>query len=199
MTDTLTETDVTVLFEELDVLRRGHFRLSSGKHSDTYLQCALALQQPAVALRLGRTLAQRLTGYDVDLVVSPALGGLLAGFVVAAALETPFVFTERDAQRRMTLRRGQRVEAGAKVLVVEDVITTGGSATEAAAVCQASDATVVGIAALVDRSAGLGEHERPPFAPTALLHVTAHAWGEDTCPQCLAGVPLDTPGSRHAN
>src|SRR5688500_9418079 len=109
MSDTMTEDEVTELFAELDVLRRGHFRLSSGKHSDTYLQCALALQDPSVALRLGRALAATVAADDIDIVVSPALGGVLAGFVVAAALDRRFEFTERGADRQMVLRRGQHI------------------------------------------------------------------------------------------
>lgn len=198
MTPTLTESDVRSLFEELGVLRHGHFQLSSGKHSDTYLQCAIALQQPDTAERLGAALASRLHDAQVDVVASPALGGVLAGFVVAAALRKRFVFTERGTGREMTLRRGQHIAAGENVLVVEDVVTTGGSAMEAAAVCEAAGGKVVGLAALVDRSGGLDERERPAVAPTSLLRVTAQTWDPDQCPQCADNVPLDSPGSRHA-
>ena len=190
--------DITALFEQLDVLRRGHFRLSSGKHSDTYLQCALALQDPAIALQLGRQLAAELDAEAIDVVVSPALGGVLAGFVVAAALQRPFLFTERAADRSMVLRRGQAIPAGARVLVVEDVVTTGGSAMEVVALCRDAGAEVVGIASLVDRSSGLPADEQPEIRPTALLTVTAQAWDPEACPECAAGNQLDTPGSRHA-
>ena len=190
--------DITALFEQLDVLRRGHFRLSSGKHSDTYLQCALALQDPSTALALGRQLAANVDAESVDVVVSPALGGVLAGFVVAAALERPFLFTERAADRSMVLRRGQVVTPGSRVLVVEDVVTTGGSAMEVVALCRAAGAEVVGIASLVDRSAGLPADEQPEIKPTALLTVAAQAWDPSACPACAAGDELDTPGSRHA-
>lgn len=190
--------DVTSLFERLNVLRRGHFRLSSGKHSDTYLQCALALSDPDIALQLGAQLAGQFDAGDIDVVVSPALGGVLAGFVVAAALHRPFLFTERTGDRSMTLRRGQHLETGQRVLVVEDVVTTGGSAMEVVALCEAARAQVVGLASIVDRSAGLAEHERPPLRPTALLTVDARAWDPDACPACAAGDELDTPGSRHA-
>ena len=194
----MTEDEIATLFTDLDVLRSGHFRLSSGKHSDTYLQCALALRDPATALRLGAALAERLDGDTIDVVVSPALGGVLAGFVVAAALDRPFLFTERTADRTMTMRRGQAVEPGQRVLVVEDVVTTGGSAMEVVALCEAAGATVVGIASLVDRSAGLPAEQRPPITPTALLTVQAQAWAAEQCPACAQGRPLDTPGSRHA-
>lgn len=194
---TMTDQDVSALFGELQVLQRGHFRLSSGKHSDTYLQCALALGEPATALRLGAALARRLPDTDIDVVVSPALGGVLAGFAVAAALQRPFVFTERAVDRTMTLRRGQTVTAGQRVLVVEDVITTGGSAMEVVDLCEAAGASVAGIAALVDRSGGLDETQRPRLAPTALLQVAAQAWDPQDCPACAAGDALDSPGSRH--
>ena len=108
------------------------------------------------------------------------------------------MFTERSADRSMTMRRGQVVEPGQRVLVVEDVVTTGGSAMEVVRLVEAAGATVVGIAALVDRSAGLSEDQRPPHVPAALLTVTAQAWDADECPACAAGTPLDTPGSRHA-
>ena len=194
----MTEAEITTLFEELEVLRRGHFRLSSGKHSDTYLQCALALRDPSVAMRLGAALADRLDAADIDVVVSPALGGVLAGFVVAAALDRPFVFTERAADRAMTMRRGQVIESGQRVVVVEDVVTTGGSAMEVVALCEAAGATVVGLASLVDRSGGLPPAERPRLSPTALLTVQAQAWEPADCPACGAGTPIDSPGSRHA-
>lgn len=193
----LTDDRIAELFVELDVLRRGHFKLSSGNHSDTYLQCALALRDPQTALQLGEALAQRLPDGDIDVVVSPALGGVLAGFAVAAALGVPFVFTERTADRTMTLRRGQTLPQGARVLVVEDVITTGGSALEAAAVVEDAGATVVGLASLVDRSAGLPHDQRPALEPTSLLTVEAQAWQASDCPLCASSTPLDSPGSRH--
>jgi orotate phosphoribosyltransferase len=108
------------------------------------------------------------------------------------------MFTERSADRTMVMRRGQRVEPGQRVLVVEDVVTTGGSAMEVVALCEQAGAGVVGLAALVDRSATLPENERPRIAPTALLTVDAQAWDPDDCPACAAGSELDTPGSRHA-
>lgn len=193
----MTDDDIASLFSDLHVLRRGHFRLSSGKHSDTYVQCALALRDPQTALRLGAAVAQRVDGDHIDLVVSPALGGVLAGFVVAAALQRPFVFTERAADRTMTLRRGQVVQPGQRVLVVEDVVTTGGSAMEVVALCEEAGATVTGIASLVDRSGALPAGDRPRIEPTALLTVAARAWDPHECPACAAGTPLDTPGSRH--
>ena len=195
-------TDVHELFTRLDVLRTGHFQLSSGKHSDTYLQCQLALQQPDVALELGRALAAKLGEEglgDIDVVASPALGGILAGFAVAAALGVRFVFSERKGGpdgRAMVFRRGQGVADGERVLVVEDVVTTGGSAMEVVALCEEAGAKVAGTASIVDRSAGLPEHERPRIPPVALLTVKAQAWEPEACPLCADGVPVDSPGSR---
>ena len=195
-------TDVREVFTRLDVLRTGHFQLSSGKHSDTYLQCQLALQQPDVALDLGRALADKLRAEgigDVDVVASPALGGILAGFAVAAALGVRFVFSERKGGpdgRAMVFRRGQGVADGERVLVVEDVVTTGGSAMEVVALCEEAGAKVAGAASIVDRSAGLPPAERPRIPPVALLTVEARAWDPDACPLCAAAVPVDSPGSR---
>lgn len=180
-------------FRARKVHRTGHFQLSSGRHSDTYLQCALALQDPPFAVRLGHELADRLpSGLAIDVVASPALGGILAGFVVAQALGRRFVFTERK-DGAMELRRGQVVAGGDRVLVVEDVLTTGGSAREAAAVIEAAGGTVAGYAAIVDRSTA--DHPLP-FDATALLRIDARTWDADVCPLCADGVPIDRPGSR---
>ena len=180
-------------FRARGVYRQGHFRLSSGLHSDTYLQCALALSDPTFAHRLGRELADRIDP-EVDLVASPAIGGLLAGFVVAHALGRPFVFTERK-DGAMTLRRGQDVPAGARLLVVEDVLTTGGSAREAADVLEDAGGEVVAWGALVDRSTP--DHPLP-YEATSLVRVEPQTWQPDACPLCEQGDELDAPGSRPA-
>lgn len=178
-------------FRARDVYRSGHFKLSSGLHSDTYLQCALALEDPAFAHRIGAELADQID-VEVDLVASPAIGGLLAGFVVAHALGRRFVFTERK-DGEMTLRRGQSVGDGERVLVVEDVLTTGGSAREAADVLERHGADVVAWAALVDRST----EDRPlPYTATSLIRVEAQTWEPDDCELCRQGVEIDAPGSR---
>lgn len=182
--------NVEGLFDELGVRRTGHFSLSSGKHSDTYLQCALALSEPRAALRLGQALAERV-GAEVDVVASPALGGILAGFAVGAALDRRFVFAERPPGGAFRLRRGQAIGPGERVLVVEDVVTTGGSALEVAALVAEAGGSVAGIACLVDRSGGRLD---PP--PTSLLRVDAQVWEPDACTLCAAGTPLDRPGSR---
>ncbi|MDX1510661.1 MAG: orotate phosphoribosyltransferase [Nitriliruptorales bacterium] len=186
-------TDWLAQFEDRGVHRTGHFQLSSGLHSDTYLQCALALTDPAFADELGAALAAEIT-VEIDVVVSPAIGGLLAGFVVARALGVPFVFTERK-DGVMTLRRGQAIEPGARVLIVEDVLTTGGSAREAADVVEAAGGVVVAWAALVDRSTA----DQPlPFGATSLVRVTPSVWEPGECPLCTGDVPIDSPGSRRS-
>ncbi|MFY9587750.1 MAG: orotate phosphoribosyltransferase [Actinomycetota bacterium] len=180
--------EVTELFERYGVLHSGHFKLSSGRHSDTYLQCARILEHPRITASLGDALGARFDGADV--VVSPALGGILIGNAVAFAIGCRFLFTER-VDGTMTLRRGQAVSAGERVIVVEDVITTGGSAAEVVALVEAAGATVIGVASLVDRA-----ESRPPFHLESLLRVAAQSWDPADCPLCARGEPLHTPGSR---
>jgi orotate phosphoribosyltransferase len=181
--------EVHELFERYGVLHKGHFRLSSGRHSDTYLQCARILEHPRVASSLGEALAHRYPD-GAEVVVAPALGGILIGVAVAHALGSRFLFTER-VEGSMTLRRGQAIASGERALIVEDVITTGGSAAEVIALAERAGATVVGVAALVDRS-----EEGPGFHLEALLRVQARTWDSERCPLCRAGEPVHTPGSR---
>lgn len=171
----------------------GHFQLSSGLHSPRYLQCALYLAEPARAEAAGRQLAARLKGCAAKLVVAPALGGVVIGHEVARALAVPFFFTER-AEGVMTLRRGFTVEPGARVLVVEDVVTTGKSTREVIAVVRERGGVVVGVGAIVNRSG-----EDNPFAPlpfTTLLTVSIPTYQPAECPLCKQGVPVVKPGSR---
>lgn len=181
--------EVTELFERYGVLHTGHFRLSSGRHSDTYLQCARILEHPRITVSLGDALANRYPD-RAEVVASPALGGILIGNAVAYALGCRFVFCER-VDGTMTLRRGQAIATGERVIVVEDVITTGGSAVEVIALAEAAGASVLGVAALVDRTEG-----PPPFHLEALLRVRATSWDPADCPLCARGEPLHTPGSR---
>jgi orotate phosphoribosyltransferase len=175
-------------------LLEGHFKLSSGLHSSRYLQCALYLADPTRAEAAGRQLAARLKSAAAQLVVAPALGGVVIGHEVARALEdVPFFFTERS-EGAMTLRRGFRIEPGCRVLVVEDVVTTGGSTREVMGAVTQQGATVVGVGAIVNRSG----HENP-FAPlpfTALLTVDVPTYPPESCPLCASGIPLTKPGSR---
>jgi len=178
---------------EAGALLEGHFRLSSGLHSPRYLQCALYLSSPARAEAAGRQLGARLKGCSARLVTAPALGGVVIGHEVARSLETTFFFTERQ-DGVMSFRRGFEVEPGWRVLVVEDVITTGGSTREVIAAVEAQGGVVVGVGAIVNRSG-----KENPFAPlpfTALLELDVPTYQPDQCPLCAAGIPLVKPGSR---
>lgn len=184
------------LFRSRGAYLEGHFRLTSGLHSSEYLQSALVLQDPAAAEELGRRLAgelQRLTATAPNLVVSPALGGLIIGHEVARALQTRFLFTERDANRQMALRRGFQVARGESAVVVEDVITTGGSTREVIDVLQAAGATVLAAGSLIDRSGGQADVGVPRVA-LATLAVSTHQPAD--CPLCAQGIPVVKPGSR---
>jgi orotate phosphoribosyltransferase len=185
--------NVEQLFLDNKALLKGHFLLSSGLHSDRYLQCALILAHPARAEELGKALAARLPTKP-DLVVSPAMGGLMIGHEVARALGVRHYFTER-VDGEMTLRRGFRVEAGERVVVVEDVVTTGKSTKEVFAVLRAAGAQVAAACSIVDRSEGKADLG-VPYA--ALWTAAVPTWTPADCPQCKAGVPAVKPGSRKA-
>jgi orotate phosphoribosyltransferase len=172
---------------------RGHFRLTSGLHSAEYLQSAKVLQHPAIAEKLAKELAARMPKGGT--VASPALGGLIIGHEVARAMGagTRFIFTERDADGKMTLRRGFTIEPGEKFVVVEDVITTGGSTKEVIDLLQAAGAEVLGAGSIIDRSGGAADVGVPRVALTVLKPET---WPPDFCPLCQQGVPAEKPGSR---
>jgi orotate phosphoribosyltransferase len=184
--------EVIERFRRTGALLEGHFVLSSGLHSDTYLQCALVLQYPAEAEAFGRALAERFQGQRVETVVAPAIGGIIIGYEVARALGVKSFWTERE-QGRMTLRRGFSVRAGESVLVVEDVITTGGSTRDTIESLRAAGAQVVGAASIIDRSNGRADVGVPRVA-LATLEVPAHA--PSVCPACARGEPAVKPGSR---
>lgn len=186
------EREILALLEECGALRRGHFLLSSGLHSAAYVQCALLLEEPRRARRVGELLAARFAGIEVDSVLSPALGGVIVGHEVAAALGVPFRFAERDGER-LTLRRGFALGAGERVVVVEDVVTTGKSTRETAELALAAGAEVVGIGAILDRSPGPLDLPTP-LAALARLDLPAHR--PEACPLCAAGSTPEKPGSR---
>ncbi len=175
--------------------RRGHFVLSSGLHSGDYLQCALYLKDPVRAERAGRLLAAALgeAGAAPDLVVSPALGGVIIGHEVARALGTQFLFTERR-EGEMTLRRGFSIPEGAAVAVVEDVVTTGRSTREVMAVVEGLGGRVVAVGSIVNRSGVANPFEPLPYR--ALLEASFPTWEPGRCPLCAEGLPVEKPGSR---
>jgi orotate phosphoribosyltransferase len=184
------------LFEEKGALLQGHFLLSSGLHSPRYLQCARVLMEPPVATRLGEALAGRLReilgGATPGAVVAPALGGVLVSHEVARALGCRALFTERQ-DGRMTLRRGFSVTPGEPVVVVEDVITTGGSTREVMDAMAAAGARVVAAGSLVDRSGGTAELGVPR---RSLLELEVETYEKDRCPLCASGSTPEKPGSR---
>jgi orotate phosphoribosyltransferase len=187
-----TSETVIDLFRRVGALLEGHFRLTSGLHSPGYLQCALVLQHPVEAERCGRWLAERVRHLDAHAVLSPALGGIVIGHEVARALGVRAIFAERQDGTLM-LRRGFTLSAGERVLVVEDVVTTGGSTRETIEVARAADANVVGAAAIMDRSGG-DQRLDVPFH--ALATISLPTYQPESCPLCAAGSPVLKPGSR---
>lgn len=186
------------VFEKTGAYLHGHFRLTSGLHSPEYLQCAKVLQYPVHAEALGRALAIRFremsNGESIPLVASPAVGGLIIGHEVARSLGARFQFTERNSAGKMTLRRGFEVGAGEAAVVVEDVITTGGSTREVIDLLRDYGVKVLAAGSIIDRSgghAGVGV----PRAALATLSVTS--WAPDLCPLCRQGSEAIKPGSRN--
>jgi len=179
-------------FRKTGALLEGHFQLSSGLHSTVYLQCALVLQFPEKAANFGRAIAEKYEGQGIELVASPAIGGIVIGHEVARALGARFVWTERDAGQ-MTLRRGFTVSPGEKTLVVEDVITTGGSTRDTIEALQRAGADVVAAASIIDRSGGAADVGVPLSALASLKVLSVEA---SVCDACELGEPIVKPGSR---
>ncbi|MFQ5355176.1 MAG: orotate phosphoribosyltransferase [Mariprofundaceae bacterium] len=188
------ERDILAMYENAGALLKGHFVLSSGRHSGRYLQSALVLMQPTHAARLAHALATKVVADEVDIVVSPALGGLIIGYEMARVLNKPFLFTERQGGE-MCLRRGFSLPDQANVLVVEDVMTTGGSVRECLQVVRAHGGNPRRVLSLVDRAPNQGQRLDVPFE--SLLQLDVPAFAADTCPLCQEGkIPAMKPGSR---
>ena len=179
-------------FRTTGALLEGHFQLSSGLHSTVYLQCALVIQFPERAEAFGRAIAEAYRDSGIQLVASPAIGGIVIGHEVARALGARFVWTEREAGE-MTLRRGFTVTPGEKTLVVEDVITTGGSTRDTTDALTRAGANVVAAASIIDRSGGSADIGVPL---KALASLRVSSVDPSTCDACKLGAPLNTPGSR---
>ena len=189
--------DILAEFRDAGALLEGHFILSSGLRSPKYLQCARVLMDPARAERLARALAEKLPGIvrdQIDVVVSPAMGGVIIGHEMGRALGRPAVFVERP-QGTFELRRGFRLEPGQRVLLVEDVVTTGLSSREAIEAVEQAGGEVIAAAALVDRSNGTADLG-VPFTP--LIRIDVPAYSADELPPDLASIPAIKPGSRAA-
>ena len=204
MNTILSREQVLGMFETTGAIRHGHFELSSGRHSSTYMQCALVLQYPRFAEKLGQALASLFSDARIDAVVSPAIGGVIIGQEVARALPAPndsvgggvpAMFVERDASGIMTLRRGFMLKPDQHVLVVEDVWTTGGSTQEAIHVVEEAGGRVVAAGALIDRSGGQIEFS---VESNALVELEIRSYEPDDCPLCRQGSVAVKPGSRFA-
>lgn len=183
---------LAALLRETGALLTGHFRLSSGLHSPNYVQCALLLEHPRNARAIGRELGESVRGFGAQKIVAPALGGVIIGYTVAEALDVESIFTERK-DGWMTLRRGFRIAPGERVVIVEDVVTTGKSTRETADVVTQLGGSVVGFASILNRS-GKPDPFGAPYA--SLLALDLETYDEASCPLCKSGVPLDAPGSR---
>jgi orotate phosphoribosyltransferase len=194
----VTRDEILALFERTGAVRAGHFLLSSGLHSAGYVQCALVLQHPELAERLARELAARLGEVRADAVVSPALGGVIVGHELGRALGCRAIFTERDpacGAGGMTLRRGFTLAAGERVVLAEDVCTTGGSTREVLRVVEAAGARAVAAAALIDRGGFTGQMGAA-LPAVALLEMRFDTWPAAECPLCRSGSSPEKPGSR---
>jgi orotate phosphoribosyltransferase len=189
----VTDAEILKAFGDVEALLEGHFLLSSGLHSSRYLQCALVLQDPPLAERLCKALAAKLSDTGAETVIGPALGGIVVAYELARALGIRGIFAERkDAE--MQLRRGFKVRKGERVLLAEDVVTTGRSLKEVIAVLGDMGTEVVGVASLIDRTGNRDPGFGVPLV--SLLSVDVPTWSPEQCPLCADGVPLVKPGSR---
>ncbi len=188
----MTEQEVLQIFRDSGALLEGHFVLRSGLHSRQYFQCALALQQMPVVERLGGALAEKVRGLGAVSVVAPAMGGLVLGQEIARQLRLRFIFVEKE-EGKLVLRRGFKICAGEKVLIVEDVITKGGRVQETLDIVRANGGEVVGIAMAVNRSGGTVNFGLPMFS---LLAMQVETFEAEKLPADLAAIPVVKPGSR---
>lgn len=189
----MTKEEITKLFKDLGVLLTGHFKLTSGRHSDKYLQCAKLMQYPNHTEKVCQHLAEKLKYEKIETVIGPAVGGIVLSYEMARALDARAIFAERE-NGKMTLRRGFTIKPNEKVLIVEDVVTTGGSVKEVISLAKSLGADVVGLAALVDRSGGKVDFTVPAHF---LLELEVKSFSPDTCPLCKKGDPIVKPGSRN--
>ncbi|MDY0340513.1 MAG: orotate phosphoribosyltransferase [Coriobacteriia bacterium] len=188
---TISQGGVLKALKDAGAILHGHFQLTSGRHSDTYVQCARVLEDPTLTTELAVAMSESMADREIDVVAAPAVGGIIIGFAVAQALGVKFIFSER-ADGVMTFRRSFKVEPGSRVLVVEDVVTTGGSVAEVIDLVDAAGGEVVAVTSIIDRG---GEKVfTADFVP--LIQLEVQSVEPDVCPQCAAGTPIDSPGSR---
>ena len=183
---------IETLLEEFDGLLRGHFCLTSGLHSDTYFQCAKLYQHPHAVEELGKMLAAKLADVEFDTIISPAIGAIIIGYETAKQAKKKFLFVERK-EGNLELRRDYRIKKGEKVVILEDVITTARTINETIEAIKDFEPEIVGIACLVDRTAG---HTKVIYDIKSLLQVDPVTYEPDNCPLCQNSVPLVKPGSR---
>lgn len=189
----LTQEEIIEILKETGALQQGHFRLSSGLHSGNYVQCSQLLKFPHLAEKVCGELAEKFKDDNISMVVGPAIGGILVAYEVARALKVEGIFAERE-NGAMTLRRGFRVEPGQRVIVIEDVLTTGGSAQEVVELLQGMGAEVVAAGSIIDRTAGNTLKLKVPFK--SLVKLNFETFTEENCPMCKDGQPIVKPGSR---
>lgn len=188
---TIGQDGVLTALKDASAILHGHFQLTSGRHSDTYVQCARVLEDPVLTTSLAAAMAESVGDRDIDIVAAPAVGGIIIGFAVAQALGVKFIFSER-VDGVMTFRRSFHIEPGSRVLVVEDVVTTGGSVAEVVELVRAAGGEIVAVTSIIDR--GGRKVFDTEFRP--LLRLEVESTEPDACPQCAAGTPIDSPGSR---
>jgi len=184
--------DVLAVYRETGALRNGHFQLTSGLHTDSYLQSALVLQYPEYAVRIGEELADHFRNQKVDVVVGPAVGGIIISHVVGKALGVRSIYTERKGDK-LIFYRGFEIKPKERALIVEDVVTTGGSVRETMEVVEQYGGTVVGIGSIVERSGGKVSFNVPYHA---LLVINTPSYPKEKCPLCARGEKVTIPGSR---
>jgi len=189
----LTEERVLEILKEAGVLLEGHFLLTSGRHSNKYLQCAKIFQNAKYSEELCAELAKLYGDSDVEVVIGPAIGAILMSYEVSKHLNTPNIFSERDGEGKMVLRRGFEIKKGQRVLVVEDVVTTGGSVREVIDLVKGAGAVVVGVGSIVDRTGGKIDFGVPY---KAVLSVEVESFEPENCPLCKMGLSAEKPGSR---
>ena len=188
----LNENEIFAIFRETGALLEGHFLLTSGKHSNVYFQCAKVLQYPDYTRQICELIAKQFESYEFETVIAPAMGGIIVGYEVARQLNKRFIFAERE-DKNLTMRRGFSLSEKEKVLVCEDVITTGGSVYEVINIVKNHKANVVGVGVIVDRSGGKVKFDAPLFTT---LQINADTYTSEDCILCRENIPVVKPGSR---